>query len=51
MQIARTIQLGLLPASTPIIRGITLAGGCVPAREVGETILTFCLVMRMFWTW
>lgn len=41
MQIARTIQLGLLPASTPEIRGITLAGVCVPAREVGGDYFDF----------
>ncbi|WP_459815894.1 SpoIIE family protein phosphatase [Geotalea toluenoxydans] len=35
MQIARGIQSGLLPASPPDINGISLAGICVPAREVG----------------
>jgi hypothetical protein len=35
MEIARTIQLGLLPSKVPEIRGISLAGACVPAREVG----------------
>lgn len=35
MQIARTIQLGLLPAHPPEIRGISLAGTCIPARDVG----------------
>lgn len=35
MQIARGIQLGLLPSSPPDVNGISLAGICVPAREVG----------------
>jgi GAF domain-containing protein len=39
MEIARTIQLGLLPSKVPEIRGISLAGACVPAREVGGGLL------------
>lgn len=35
LQIARTIQMGLLPTRSPEIRGISLAGTCIPAREVG----------------
>lgn len=35
LQIARTIQMGLLPTRPPEIRGISLAGTCIPAREVG----------------
>ena len=35
MQIAKSIQMGLLPTSVPDIRGISLAGICVPARQVG----------------
>ncbi|RMF46591.1 MAG: GAF domain-containing protein [Deltaproteobacteria bacterium] len=35
MEIAKTIQLSLLPQATPRIEGISLAGLCVPAREVG----------------
>lgn len=35
MEIAKTIQLGLLPSKTPQIPGISLAGICVPAKEVG----------------
>jgi len=41
MQIARTIQLGLLPTGAPEIRGIALAGTCVPAREVGGDYFDF----------
>jgi len=35
MEIAKAIQLGLLPTRTPDIPGLQLAGLCVPAREVG----------------
>jgi len=35
LEIAKTIQLGLLPTHTPNIKGISLAGTCVPARLVG----------------
>jgi Na+/proline symporter len=35
MEIAKTIQLGLLPSRVPDVPGISLAGICVPAKEVG----------------
>jgi len=35
MEIAKTIQLGLLPSTVPQLPGIVLAGICVPAKEVG----------------
>ena len=35
MEIAKNIQLGLLPKKTPEIPGIELAGICVPAKDVG----------------
>jgi len=35
LQIAKTIQLGLLPSSFPEIAGFEIAGLCVPARQVG----------------
>lgn len=41
MEIARTIQLGLLPAGIPEIPGISLAGTCVPARDVGGDYYDF----------
>ncbi|MEJ2698313.1 MAG: SpoIIE family protein phosphatase [Desulfuromonadales bacterium] len=41
LQIAKTIQLGLLPISTPDIKGLTLAGTCVPARQVGGDYYDF----------
>ena len=41
MQIARTIQMGLLPTRAPDITGVSLAGTCVPAREVGGDYYDF----------
>lgn len=41
MQIARTIQLGLLPTRAPDITGVSLAGICIPAREVGGDYYDF----------
>ena len=41
LQIAKTIQLGLLPTKTPQIDGISLAGLCVPARQVGGDYYDF----------
>ena len=35
LAIAKQIQTGLLPDRTPDVLGITLAGICVPARQVG----------------
>ena len=43
LQIARTIQLGLLPHGAPDIAGISLAGRCVPASEVGGDYYDFLL--------
>jgi serine phosphatase RsbU (regulator of sigma subunit)/Na+/proline symporter len=41
MQIARTIQLGLLPTRAPDLAGTALAGTCIPAREVGGDYYDF----------
>ncbi len=41
LQIAKTIQLGLLPTETPDIKGVSLAGICVPARQVGGDYYDF----------
>lgn len=41
LKIARTIQFGLLPALPPDIAGISLAGRCIPAREVGGDYYDF----------
>lgn len=41
MQIAKSIQLSLLPRTIPDIQGISLAGICVPARQVGGDYYDF----------
>jgi serine phosphatase RsbU (regulator of sigma subunit)/Na+/proline symporter len=41
LQIARVIQLGLLPTRSPDMQGISLAGMCIPAREVGGDYYDF----------
>jgi len=41
LQIAKNIQLSLLPATIPEIPGIQLAGICVPTREVGGDYYDF----------
>jgi len=41
LQIARTIQLGLLPHHAPEITGISIAGRCVPANDVGGDYFDF----------
>lgn len=43
MQIAKAIQMGLLPIRSPAITGISLEGACVPAREVGGDYYDFLL--------
>jgi len=43
LDIARTIQLGLLPGSTPVIKGVSLAGICIPAHEVGGDYYDYLL--------
>ncbi len=35
LEIARSVQLGLLPTQNPQIPGFDIAGSCIPAREVG----------------
>lgn len=35
LEIAKNIQLGLLPTATPEVPGLTMAGICVPAQDVG----------------
>jgi serine phosphatase RsbU (regulator of sigma subunit) len=51
MEIARTIQLGLLPSKVPEIRGISLAGACVPAREVGWDYYDYLPALRLPSIW
>jgi phosphoserine phosphatase RsbU/P len=41
LEIAKTIQLGLLPTSIPQLPGIRLAGICVPAQDVGGDYYDF----------
>jgi serine phosphatase RsbU (regulator of sigma subunit) len=41
MEIAKNIQLGLLPKKTPDIPGVALAGICVPAKDVGGDYYDF----------
>ncbi len=41
LQIAKEIQLGLLPSRVPKIPGVSLAGLCVPAHEVGGDYYDF----------
>ena len=41
LQIAKTIQLSLLPRTVPDIPGLQLAGICVPARQVGGDYYDF----------
>ncbi len=35
LEIARNVQMSLLPKSDPIVPGCDIAGVCIPAREVG----------------
>jgi membrane protease YdiL (CAAX protease family) len=35
LEIARSVQLGLLPTTNPVIPGFDIAGICLPAKEVG----------------
>jgi hypothetical protein len=41
MEIAKNIQMSLLPTHVPKIEGIALAGMCVPARQVGGDYYDF----------
>ena len=41
LRIARRIQMSLLPGDPPLIRGVTVAATCVPAREVGGDYYDF----------
>ena len=43
LQIAKAIQLSLLPRTIPEIPGVSLAGTCVPARQVGGDYYDFLL--------
>lgn len=43
LDIARNIQLGLLPTMVPEVPGIQLAGVCIPAKEVGGDYYDYLL--------
>ncbi len=43
LDIAKNIQLGLLPTKMPDIPGIQLAGVCIPAKEVGGDYFDYLL--------
>jgi serine phosphatase RsbU (regulator of sigma subunit) len=43
LAIAKGIQLGLLPTSTPEVPGIALGGICIPAQEVGGDYYDYLL--------
>ncbi len=43
LDIAKNIQLGLLPARMPEVPGIQLAGICIPAKEVGGDYYDYLL--------
>ncbi len=43
LQIAKTIQLGLLPTEIPDTPGLSTAGLCIPARQVGGDYYDFFL--------
>lgn len=43
MQIAKEIQMGLLPASLPVMEQIEVAGLCVPAHQVGGDYYDFII--------
>ncbi|ADU65344.1 Stage II sporulation protein E [Desulfurispirillum indicum S5] len=43
LQIARAIQVGLLPAEVPDLPGVSLAGICIPAHQVGGDYYDFLL--------
>ncbi|MCK5149284.1 SpoIIE family protein phosphatase [bacterium] len=35
LEIAHQVQINLLPKTSPALRGVSIAGACIPAREVG----------------
>lgn len=41
LEIARTVQVSLLPKSHPVIAGFDIAGICIPAKEVGGDYYDF----------
>jgi sigma-B regulation protein RsbU (phosphoserine phosphatase) len=41
LEIARNVQVGLLPKSNPELKGFDIAGTCLPAKEVGGDYFDF----------
>jgi membrane protease YdiL (CAAX protease family) len=41
LEIARNVQMGLLPKSNPVLRGFDISGTCLPAKEVGGDYFDF----------
>jgi len=41
LEIARSVQMGLLPKSSPQIEGFDISGICIPAKEVGGDYFDF----------
>jgi len=41
LEIARNVQMGLLPKQNPTIRGFDISGTCLPAKEVGGDYFDF----------
>ena len=41
LEIARNVQMGLLPKSKPVIDGFDISGKCLPAKEVGGDYYDF----------
>ncbi len=41
LEIARNVQVGLLPKSSPKVKGFDISGTCLPAKEVGGDYFDF----------
>lgn len=41
LEIARQVQMKLLPKESPFVEGFTIKGGCIPAQEVGGDYYDF----------
>ena len=41
LEIARNVQMGLLPKKNPVLRGFDISGTCLPAKEVGGDYFDF----------
>ena len=46
LQTARDMQMGLLPESSPEVKGIELSGICIPANHVGGDYYNFSIRMK-----